>query len=155
MTGQRWAWFAPADDDTDDDPPDVALTVLQLRLWAIRLELASLYRCLEDAMPNPPPRTRATVAAELAAARAELARLRPLAEADGAKHRESVARRDRIAWAVQTRVRAGDVSPEDAPGMLPAIVAEDADLQRSYHRAHYAVARLEDELKTHGAHAHV
>lgn len=75
---------------------------------------------------------------------AELAGARKLCDADDAKRRKSVARRDHA----EHRLRHEAVSQglEFDPAELPELHPLDADLHRRHHRLHYEVAEIEKAL---------
>lgn len=98
---------------------------------------------------NTPPRPRHIVAAELAAAKAQLHNLRVAAEADGAKHQRSKARYQAAKETLESQVKRGEIEAFDAHDRLeslPPIHPQDAALHARHHRQHYVICDLEREL---------
>ena len=94
-----------------------------------------------------PLRTRAVIQEELARARARFRELHPLIEADTAKLRRS---QERLAAALRKHKQAVQRNPDSVEEFDYTnfqIFSPDEVLQREFHRLHYQISDLEQELE--------
>lgn len=97
------------------------------------------------AAASKPKRARSVIYADLQAARDELARMRPLCEADGEKQRRQAVRIER-AQALWKQTHDPE-DPFDPNAFDPPLKPYHGDeqLHRLHHRQHYLIAELEKE----------